>query len=311
MIDKLIEKIIEKRNPSVIGLDTQASYLPSYKDIAGNADAARRILDFNKEIIDATFDIVPCVKVQVAYYEMYGYEGMKAFAETLTYASSRGLVTIADVKRNDIASTASAYSTAFLGKNDLGQTAFASDFMTVNAYLGIDGIAPFLQDCKEYGKGIFILVRTSNPSGRQLQNLLVTLNDKMLYEIMGDYVQEWGKELIGKYGYSSIGAVVGATCPEEATKLRQAHPSVFFLVPGYGAQGASAKDIAVSFDGKGLGAIVNSSRAILCAYKKEQYAHLSPAQAARQAAVAMKKDIGAALAEKGIDYSSLAKGTRE
>ena len=311
MIDKLIEKIIEKNNPSAIGLDTQASYLPDCKGIVSNAEAARRILDFNKAIIDATCDIVPCVKVQVAYYEMYGYEGMKAFGQTLSYASSCGLITIADVKRNDIASTARAYSKAFLGKNDLGEAAFASDFVTVNAYLGSDGIAPFIEDCTEYGKGIFILVRTSNPSGKELQNLFVSLNNKMLYEIMGDYVQEWGKGLIGKYGYSSIGAVVGATCPEEAAKLRQAHPSVFFLVPGYGAQGASAKDIVVSFDDKGLGAIVNSSRAILCAYQKEQYAHLSPAQAARQAALAMKEDIGSALKEKGINYADLAADARE
>ncbi len=308
MIDKLIEKIIATGNPSVIGLDTQASYLPNVQEITGSKDAARYILEYNKAIIDAIYDIVPCVKVQVAYYEMYGYEGMKTFAQTLSYASLRGLVVIADVKRNDIASTAQAYSRAFLGKNDLGELAFASDFITINAYLGSDGVEPFIQDCAKYGKGIFILVRTSNPSGKELQNLYVTLNNKMLYEVMGDYVQEWGKGLIGKYGYSSVGAVVGATCPNEATKLRQAHPNMFFLVPGYGAQGASAKDIAVSFDNRGLGAVVNSSRAILCAYKKEQYAHLSPALAAREAALAMREDIVGALKERGVDYHQLQKG---
>jgi orotidine-5'-phosphate decarboxylase len=302
MIDKLIDKIIETKNPSVIGLDTKASYLPDYEQIKSNVQAGERIFAFNKAIIDAVYDIVPCVKVQVAYYEMYGLPGIKAFYDTVAYASSRGLIVISDVKRNDISSTAEAYSSAYLGVNDLGEAAFASDFITVNAYLGSDGIAPFVKDCAKYNKGVFILVRTSNPSGRELQNLYVTLNKKMLYEIMGEYVQEWGKELIGKYGYSSVGAVVGATHPEEAAKLRAAHPSVFFLVPGYGAQGASAEEITVSFDNRGLGAIVNSSRAILCAYKKEQYSHLSPSQAARQAAIAMREDITGALRQKGINF---------
>lgn len=305
MINELIEKIITLENPSVIGIDTKASYLPCFESIKNFKQAGEEIFAFNKEIIDNIYDIVPCVKVQVAYYEMYGVWGMKAFYDTIKYAKQKGLIVISDVKRNDIMATASAYSSAYLGKSDIKgeECAFPSDFITINAYLGSDGIVPFIKDCKENNKGIFILVRTSNPSGKELQNLIVTHKNKPLYEIMGNYVSEWGKDYCGKFGYSLVGAVVGATHKEEAEKLRKANPSTFFLVPGYGAQGGKAEDLAVCFDNDGLGAVVNSSRAILCAYQNPQYKGLDFALAARQATLDMKNDILTALKqEKNIDY---------
>ena len=294
MIDQLIDKIREKKNPTVAGLDTKLDYLPEAmrQNVQSFSEAANAITTFNKELIDALWDVVPAVKIQVAYYEMYSVAGMQAFYETAAYASSKGLIVIADVKRNDIGSTAQAYAEAYLGQTDLGmakQRAFSADFCTVNPYLGSDGILPFVHCCKEYDKGIFVLVKNSNPSSGELQDIVV--NGKPIYCHMGDKVAEWGKEQIGSYGYSNVGAVVGATYPEQGKELRENLSSVFFLIPGYGAQGATGKDIAQMFDAKGNGGIVNASRSLLCAYKKEAYAGLDFQTAARKEALRMQDDL--------------------
>ncbi len=294
-IDLLIERIKDMKNPSAVGIDTCLDYLPQELTAGVNelGGAAAAILEFNKRIIDAVYDIVPSVKVQVAYYEMYGWQGMKAFSETLAYAKKRGLITIADVKRNDIGSTAAAYSSAYLGKvNIAGKafTGFESDFVTLNAYLGNDGIKPFLDDCKLYGKGAFILCKTSNPGSGELQDLKYQ-DGRTLYETMGGLVAAWGAGLTGKHGYSAAGAVVGATHKEQAAALRKIMPNTFFLVPGYGAQGGKADDLKVCFDKEGGGAVVNSSRAILCAYRADKYKGLSFDKAARAAAADMQKDL--------------------
>jgi len=290
--DKLIEKIIEMQNPTCVGLDTLFDYLPD--DMKAGAktfeDAAERVFEFNKKIVDNVCDIVPSVKVQIAYYEMYGVPGMQAFVETCEYAKSKGLVVIADAKRNDIGATSGAYATAFLGETELGDTkkaAFGADFVTVNAYLGSDGIKPFMKESAVRGGGIFALVKTSNPSGVELQDLMI--GDRHVYEVMGDLVSEWGKDYIGEYGYSSIGAVVGATYPEQGAALRVRLPHTFFLVPGYGAQGATGKDLRGCFDKNGMGAVVNASRSILTAWKKQPGVDF--AQAAYNEAVRMRDDI--------------------
>lgn len=297
MIDRLIEKISETDNVSVVGLDTCLKYLPeeARKHVTDFREAADAILEFNCAVIDRIYDFVPAVKVQVAYYEMYGYEGMWAFAETLKYAKRRGMVTIADAKRNDIGSTAEAYAKAYLGKTEIGGRAlcaFDADFLTVNGYLGADGILPFAKECAENDKGIFVLAKTSNPSGGQLQDRILE-NGRTVYEEAASLTAEWGKDLIGKYGYSAVGAVVGATYPVQAEKLRKEFPHLFFLVPGYGAQGATAQDVKANFDEKGLGAVVNSSRGILCAYQKEQWRGLRYDEAARRAAEWMQADLNA------------------
>jgi orotidine-5'-phosphate decarboxylase len=299
IIDRLIEKIEEKNNPSAVGLDTVLSYIPEdyYKKCTSFESAAKYITEFNVRIIDSVYDIVPCVKVQVACYEMYGIDGLRAFSETIKYAKEKGLIVISDVKRNDIGSTAKYYSSAYLGQTELcggSLTPFESDFITVNGYLGTDGIKPFVEDCEKYGKGIFALVKTSNPSSGELQDKK-SENGKTFYEEMGNLVADWGRGLIGKYGYSSVGAVVGATHKEQAALLRKQLKSVFFLIPGYGAQGGRAEDLAVCFDGKGRGGIVNSSRAILTAYKTEKYKGLSCNAAAREAALEMKQDLNRVL----------------
>lgn len=298
IIDKLIDAIKRTDNPSVVGLDTCLDYLPQDMLAKVNSldDAAEQIFEFNKNIIDNIFDIVPAVKVQVAYYEMYGYQGMKAFKQTIDYAKSKGMIVIADVKRNDIGSTAGCYSKAYLsGVEVAGKkiTAFDSDYITVNGYLGSDGILPFVKDCKENDKGLFILVKTSNPTSGELQDKKFE-NGNTLYEEMGDLVEKWGSELIGKYGYSSIGAVVGATHREQAEIIRKRNPHTFFLIPGYGAQGGKAEDLAVCFV-NGIGGIVNSSRGILCAYKKEKYQGMDYAKAARQASIDMREDLNSAI----------------
>ncbi len=296
-IDRLCQAIKETQCPVCAGLDTEYGYLtPEYQaDAADPSDSEKAacVFKFNCDIIDAIADIVPSVKVQSAYYEQYGAAGVRCFFDTMDYASRKGLVVIADAKRNDIGATAKAYAQAHL-KNS------PADFLTVNAYLGSDGIQPFLEVCQATGKGIFVLVKTSNPSGGEFQDLDV--GGKKLYEAMADKVQSWGEPTIGEFGYSSAGAVVGATYPAEAAELRARIPSVFFLVPGYGAQGAGADDIAVNFDDKGLGAVVNASRGLLLAYKKEAYAGLSAPQAARAYALDMKEDILAALKRRGIEY---------
>lgn len=299
MIDRLIEKIKQTDNPSVVGLDTNFDYLPDELR-AGVADlrgAAQAIAEFNRNIIDNICDIVPAVKVQIAYYEMYGAEGMKAFAETLAYASKKGMYVMTDAKRNDIGATAECYAKAYLGKtfvNGASETAFDSDFLTVNGYLGSDGIVPFLKWMKERDKGIFVLVKTSNPSSGELQDMRLS-DGKTVYEYMGQLVEEWGKNCRGKYGYSDVGAVVGATHPAQAEILRKQMPHTFFLIPGYGAQGGTARDLKVCFDADGMGGIVNSSRGILCAYRQEKYNGKSYSEAARLASIDMKNDLNQAI----------------
>jgi len=302
-IDRLIDKIVETKNPTVVGLDPRMDYIPAdiVKDVQdryGRTAIALKyaLLAYNKGIIDAVCDIVPAVKPQIAFYEQYGVEGVDAYFQTVEYAKSKGLVVIGDIKRSDIASTAEAYSDAHIGQSDVfgeKMTFSHTDFITVNPFLGADSIEPFLKNCKEYDKGLFILVKTSNKGSGDFQDLIV--DGRPLYEICGEYVEKWGAELIGKHGYSSIGAVAGATHPAVAARLRALMPKTFFLVPGYGAQGGSAADIAVSFDKNGLGAIVNNSRGIIAAYKTEKYSGMTYAEAARAAALDMKSDLNSVL----------------
>ena len=302
MMDKLIEKIIAMQNPTCVGLDTSFGYLPQElkEGATGFRKASNAICEFNKNIIDAVCDVVPAVKVQIAYYEMYGVEGMKAFKYTIDYARKKGLIVIADCKRNDIGSTASCYSAAYLGKTEINGKrlrALPAEMLTINGYLGSDGIKPFIDDIKSYKKSVFVLVKTSNPSSGELQNLRLE-NGKFIYEQMGELVEEWGKDTVGKYGYSEVGAVVGATHPEEAERLRLQMKRTFFLIPGYGAQGGKGADLVHFFNEDGLGAIVNSSRGIIAAYKQEAYAKFGPEQfgeASRAAVEDMIKDINGAL----------------
>lgn len=306
--DKLIDKIKELDNPSVAGLDPRLEYVPehiretAFKDHGtGFEGAAAAILSFNKGLIDALCDIVPAVKPQLAYYEMYGLEGLKAFDETVRYARSKGMLVIADGKRNDIGSTAEAYSAAFLGRNGLNggtQPVFDADALTVNPYLGIDGIKPFIEDCGKYDKGIFILVKTSNKSSGQLQDLM-TEEGKPVYQIVAEFVEEWGEGLVGRHGYSSIGAVVGATYPQQAMILRRIMKRAYILVPGYGAQGGSASDAARCFNSDGLGAVVNASRSIMCAWQSQKWSGRYGAReydmAARAEALSMRDELREAI----------------
>ena len=310
-IDRLIESIQEKNNPTVVGLDPKMEYIPAFirdkafKEFGINLKGcAEAIIEFNKMIIDSIYDLVPAVKPQLAYYEMYGVDGIYAFDETCKYAKSKGLIIIADGKRNDIGTTAEAYSNAFLGITEIDkqikQKAFDVDALTVNPYLGEDGIKPFINDCINNEKGIFVLVKTSNKSSGQLQDL-VTQNCKSIYEIMAGYVHEWGKPVICKYGYSSVGAVVGATYPNQAKLLRSIMKKAYILVPGYGAQGGTARDCVNSFQKDRLGAIVNASRSVMCAYKsdiwKNEYTEQKFAEASRAEVIRMKDDLNSALNE--------------
>ena len=254
--------------------------------------AAKAILTFNKKIIDEIYDIVPAIKPQAAYYEMYGWQGVKTLCKTIEYAQSKGMYVITDGKRNDIGATMEAYATAHLGVTDVdGEmiSAFGADALTVNGYLGTDGISPLLDQCKNNDKGIFVLVKTSNKSSGELQDKYIGI--KTVYNVMGDMCESWGAEAMGKYGYSSVGAVVGATYPEQLAEMRKALPHTFFLVPGYGAQGGGAEGVAKGFDENGLGAIVNSSRAVMCAYQKEGCDEQDFAKAARREVIRMKEDI--------------------
>ena len=303
MIDRLIKKIIDMQNPTCVGLDTDFDYLPESmrEDMATFEGASEAITEFNMNIVDKISDIVPAIKIQVAYYEMYGYEGLKAFDYTINYALGRGMIVIADCKRNDIGSTAGCYAKAYLGGtrvNEKTMRAFPADMVTVNGYLGTDGIAPFVKECKEKGKGIFVLVKTSNPSGAEVQDLRLE-NGMTVYERMGELVEGWGSELIGRYGYSDVGAVVGATYPEQGAELRKKMPHTFFLIPGYGAQGGSAEGIKGCFDQRGLGGIVNNSRGIICAYKKPQYSGMTYWEAARAARLDMREDLRRAIGKLG------------
>lgn len=305
MINKLIEKIQKTHAPIVVGLDPMLNYVPEHIQKRAFAEygetlegAAEAIWQFNKEIVDATYDLIPAVKPQVAMYEQFGIEGVKAFKKTVDYCHEKDMVVIGDVKRGDIGSTSEAYAVAHLGKVTVGSkkiAAFDEDFATVNPYLGSDGINPFTKVCKEEKKGIFILVKTSNPSSGEFQDKLI--DGRPLYEHVGAKVDEWGRECMGD-DYSYVGAVVGATYPEMGAALRKIMPKAYILVPGYGAQGGKGSDLVNFFNKDGLGAIVNSSRGIIAAYTKDEYAKFGEknfAEASRQAALDMIKDINGAL----------------
>jgi len=302
IIDKLIDKINKTQNPTVVGLDPRYGFIPEFikkeaiEEFGKTPKAvAEAFFRFNKEIIDATYDLIPSVKPQVAMYEMLGVDGMECFKKTCDYASAKGLIVIGDIKRGDIASTAESYSDAHIGMLDVEGEKFEmfhEDFITINPYLGIDSVEPYFKNCKEYERGLFVLVKTSNPNSGQLQDLDV--NGMKLYQKVGTLVEEWGKDFMGKYGYTSVGAVVGATHPSQAKELRKLMPHTFFLVPGYGAQGGKAEDLAVCFDKDGLGAIINSSRGIIAAYRNEKYVKFGEknfAEASRQAVIDMKDDL--------------------
>lgn len=306
MIDRLVENIKKTNAPIVVGLDPMLAYVPEHikteayreygETLEGAADA---IWQFNKGIVDATYDIIPAVKPQIAMYEQFGIPGLIAFKKTVDYCKEKGLVVIGDIKRGDIGSTSTAYAIGHLGKVQVGYNTYAGfdeDFVTVNPYLGTDGVKPFVDVCKEDNKGIFVLVKTSNPSSGEFQDKIV--DGKPLYELVGRMVDTWGSEVIGKSGYSAVGAVVGATYPEMGRVLRDIMPKSYILVPGYGAQGGKAKDLVHYFNEDGLGAIVNSSRGIIAAYKQDKYASFGPeayADASRQAVVDMIEDINGAL----------------
>ena len=305
MINKLCEKIKKLNAPIVVGLDPMLSYVPEHivkKSLAEYGEtlegAADAIWQFNKEIVDAVYDLIPAVKPQVAMYEQFGVAGMAAYKKTVDYCHEKDLVVIGDVKRGDIGSTSAAYAVGHLGKVQVGSrmlSAFNEDFATVNPYLGTDGIKPFVDVCKEEKKGLFILVKTSNPSSGEFQDRMI--DGRPLYEWVGEKVAEWGEDFMGD-SYSYIGAVVGATYPEMGKVLRKVMPKSFILVPGYGAQGGKAADLVPYFNEDGLGAIVNSSRGIIAAYKKEPYAKFGAehfAEASRQAVVDMIADIDGAL----------------
>ena len=300
IIDQLIEKIKIMKNPTVIGLDPRYEMLPKCvkekypKTLEGVGQA---IIEYNKELIDAIYDIIPAIKPQIAFYEMYGIPGMQAFKETCEYAKQKGMFVIADIKRGDIGSTAQGYSNAYLGKTKIEeneQSLYDIDFVTVNPYMGTDCVKPFIDDCKKYNKGLFILVKTSNPSSGELQDVKLE-NGEEVYTRVAKYVEKWGEELRGEYNYSSISAVVGATYPEQLKQLRQIAPHTYFLIPGYGAQGGKAEDIALGFDENGLGGIVNASRSLMCAYKsdmwKGKFEEKDYAKATRAEAIRMKEEL--------------------
>ncbi len=303
-IDILIDKIRKTNNPTVMGLDPRYDIIPDCvknkydKTLQGVSEA---ILEYNKALIDATYDIIPAIKPQIAFYEMFGVEGINVFNETCKYARKKQMVVIADIKRGDIGTTAQGYSNAFLGKTQVGDTeidVFNVDFVTINPYMGTDCVKPFIEDCKKYNKGIFILVKTSNKSSGEIQDLILQ-NGKTIYETVAELVNEWGKDLIGESGYSSISSVVGATYPQQLKELRKIMPASYFLIPGYGAQGGKAGDIALGFDNKGLGGIVNASRSLMCAYKsdlwKEKFTEVEYAKATRAEAIRMKNELNEAL----------------
>ena len=305
MINKLIAKIQKTKAPIVVGLDPMLSYIPehiqkkAFEEYGETLEgAAEAIWQFNKEIVDKTYDLIPAVKPQIAMYEQFGIEGLKAYKKTIDYCTSRDLVVIGDIKRGDIGSTSAAYAVGHLGKVQVGSKCyvpFDEDFATVNPYLGSDGVKPFIEVCQEEGKGIFVLVKTSNPSSGEFQDRLV--DGRPLYELVGEKVAQWGEEHMGD-SYSYVGAVVGATYPEMGAVLRKLMPKTFILVPGYGAQGGQGKDLVHFFNEDGLGAIVNSSRGIIAAYKQEKYASFGAenfGDASRAAVEDMAADIRQAL----------------
>ncbi len=305
MINKLVQKIKGTGASIVAGLDPMLSYIPesilkkAFAEYGETLEgAAEAIWQFNKEIIDNICDLIPAVKPQIAMYEQFGVEGLKAFQKTVNYCKEKDLVVIGDVKRGDIGSTSAAYATAHLGKVTVGEkrlSAFDEDFATVNPYLGSDGVKPFVEVCKKEKKGIFVLVKTSNPSSGEFQDRLI--DGRPLYEYVGEKVDEWGKECMGD-SYSYVGAVVGATYPEMGKILRKIMPKAYILVPGYGAQGGKGADLVHFFNEDGLGAIVNSSRGIIAAWQQEKYAKFGAehfGEASRAAVLDMREDIAQAL----------------
>ena len=301
MINKLVAEIKKKDAPVVVGLDPMLGYVPehltkkAFEEFGETLEgAAEAIWQYNKGIVDAVYDLIPAVKPQIAMYEQFGIPGMMAFKKTVDYCKEKGLVVIGDIKRGDIGSTSTAYAVGHLGKVTVGSRqyyGFDEDFVTVNPYLGSDGVNPLIDVCKEEKKGIFVLVKTSNPSSGEFQDRLI--DGRPLYELVGEKVAEWGSQCMGD-DYSYVGCVVGATYPEMGKILRKIMPKTYILVPGYGAQGGKASDLAPYFNKDGLGAIVNSSRGIICAYKQEKYAKFGAenyAEASRQAVIDMIQDI--------------------
>ena len=312
MINKLIQGIQRTGAPIVVGLDPTLKFVPGHLKEKAFAEygetlkgAAEAVWLFNKEIIDNIYDLIPAVKPQIAMYEQFGIEGLLVFQKTVDYCKEKGLVVIGDVKRGDIGSTSEAYAVGHLGKVQVGSklcSGFNEDFVTVNPYLGSDGVAPFIKVCKEEKKGIFVLVKTSNPSSGEIQDRMIReqSGERPLYEIVGEMVDKWGADCMGD-SYSYVGAVVGATYPEQGKVLRKIMPKAFILVPGYGAQGGKGADLVHFFNEDGLGAIVNSSRGIIAAYQQAEYAKYSEkdfAKASRAAVLAMKEDIAGALANR-------------
>jgi len=300
MIDRLMNRIEKMSNPTVVGLDPTYEMMPGHikeemlvKYGKTTKSVAKMFQSFNQEIIDHIYDLVPAVKLQIAMYEQYGIEGLKAYMETITYAKKKGLIIIGDIKRGDIASTAAAYAAHLSGVEIEGNRfdLWNEDAVTLNPYMGFDGIEPFIAPCNEYDKGIFILVKTSNPSGKEIQDLFA--EGKPVYEQVAELVVKWGELAMGDNGYSRVAAVVGATYKEQGMELRKMMPHTFFLIPGYGAQGASGDDIRGYFDREGRGCIVNSSRGIIAAYRNDSnYGDHNFAEAAREAALKMKRDLG-------------------
>ncbi|MBU0981374.1 orotidine-5'-phosphate decarboxylase [Patescibacteria group bacterium] len=301
--DRLKEAALQKNSVVCVGLDPRLDQIPSFivnKAVAEHGQTftavANAFLEFNKGIIDAVHDLVPCVKPQIAFYEEYGFQGIWAFEETCKYARGKGLLVIADAKRNDIGSTAEAYARAFIGKTDFfGEKlpVMDADAVTVTPYLGYDGIKPFVKVCKGEGKGVFVLVKTSNPSSGDLQDRVTRDEEIPVYELMGHFVESWGAEELGECGYSSVGAVVGATYPKELKRLREVMPNVIFLIPGYGAQGGGAEDVKDAFDEDGFGAIVVSARGVIFAYEKTGATKGGEdfGEAARDAVIKMNEDL--------------------
>jgi len=294
--DRLLDEIEKFQNPSCIGLDPRIEDIPDFikkenkrKYNKTKETVARSFFDFNKIIIDATYDIVPVFKVQIAFYEKYGAEGIKAFEDTVNYLKEKGKIVFEDGKRNDIGPTAEAYA-----QGHLSPEGFDVDAITINPYLGIDGVKPFIDEAIKYGKGIFVLVKTSNPSSGDFQDRVLE-NGKKLYEVVGEMVQKWGAGTEGERGYQIVGAVVGATYPGEAEVLRKIMPKSIILVPGYGAQGGGARESIPNFNEDGRGAIVHSARGIIFAYKADPYKNKFKSEefhlAAREAALEMKKDL--------------------
>ena len=305
MINQLVANIKKTGAPIVVGLDPMLNYIPEQVQKKAFAEygetlegAAEAIWQFNKEIVDKTYDLIPAVKPQIAMYEQFGLPGLSAFKKTVDYCKEKGLVVIGDIKRGDIGSTSAAYAVGHIGKVKVGSKTYApfdEDFVTVNPYLGSDGVNPFLDVCKEEKKGIFVLVKTSNPSSGEFQDQKI--DGRPLYELVGEKVAAWGSEVMGDE-YSYVGAVVGATYPEMGKVLRKVMPKAYILVPGYGAQGGKGKDLVHFFNEDGLGAIVNSSRGIIAAYKQEQYAKFGAenfGDASRAAVETMIADIKGAL----------------